>query len=153
MAVSELLNIIVASIGLLVSIVAIYVSISAAKRETRLELFEKRFDIYYACVTICNCCSIGKPNMVIPILENRNVKCTEPYISAAEFLFDKRTYSLVCDIWSKWNAMRSWYDCLEEDIPPLDVNKNFEELKAWFSVTKDTLDKPFKKYLDLRSIK
>jgi hypothetical protein len=141
---SEILNLAVAITGLILSVIAIIISISTFSKQTRMELFEKRFDIYYACLIICGCCSIGQPEMPIATLENRGIKFGEPYTGTVKFLFDKKTSDQIYEITSQWNLMRTYQYFADKDA---DIEAKYNELKTWFSTQKDSLDDLFAKYL------
>lgn len=144
MTLSEILNLAVAITGLMLSVIAIVISISTFRKQTRLELFDKRFDIYYACLIICGCCSIGQPEMPVTILENRGIKFGEPYTGTVKFLFDKKTSDQIYKIISKWNQMRTYQYLIDKDE---NIETKYNDLKKWFSLQKDSLDDLFADYL------
>ena len=109
-----------------------------------MELFEKRFDIYYACLIICGCCSVGQPEMPITTLENRGIKFGEPYTGTVKFLFDKKTSDQIYEITSQWNLMRTYQYFADKDA---NIEAKYNELKKWFSTKKDSLDDLFADYL------
>lgn len=150
MALSEMLNIIVALLGLTLSVIAICISIATFRKQTRMSLFEKRFDIYYACQLVCGLCSIGEPNLVADVLYNRKIKCSDNDIVAAQFLFNKKTHMLISEIFSKWTLMRDYHDAYHSNV---DFKVKYEQLKKWFTYTKGTLNEDFRKYLDMRETK
>lgn len=150
MTLSEILNLTVAGIGLTMSSIAIGISITTFKKQIRMSLFEKRYDIYYACELICGLCSIGEPDAIIAVLDNRNIKCDDPAVGATQFLFDKETYALITEIFGKWNLMRDYHDVIDSNP---DVKSEYEHLKNWFALKKGCLDGIFRKYLDLRETK
>ena len=146
----EILNLSVAVIGLILSMLAIIISVSTFRKQTRMELFEKRYDIYYACLIICGCCSIGQPEMPIVILENRGIKFGEPYAGTVQFLFNKKTSGQIYEIISQWDLMCT-YQCFNDK--DTDIKTKYDELKNWFSFRKDALDDLFTEYLKLSKIK
>lgn len=150
MTISEVLNLAVAVTGLMLSVIAIVISISTFNKQTRMELFEKRYDIYYACVIICGCCSIGQPEIPVATLENRGIKFGEPYTSTVKFLFDKKTSDRIYKITSQWHLMRDYHSIIDKNT---DVEAKYNELKIWFSSQKATVDDLFADYLSLSRIK
>ena len=150
MTLSEILNLAVAVVGLILSVLAIIISSSTFRKQTRMELFEKRYDIYYACLIICGCCSVGQPEMPIAILENRGIKFGEPYTGTVKFLFDKKTSDQIYEITTQWDLMRTYQYFIDKDV---DISAKYDELKVWFSSQKDLLDDLFSKYLELSRIK
>ena len=141
---SEILNLAVAISSLMLSVIAIIISISTFSKQTRMELFEKRFDIYYACLIICGNCSIGQPEIPIAVLENRGIKFGEPYTGTVKFLFNKNTSDQIYEIISQWNLMRTYQYFVGKDA---DIEVKYNELKNWFSAQKDSLDDLFADYL------
>ena len=114
------------------------------RKQTKMELFEKRFDIYYACLIICGNCSIGQPEIPVAVLENRGIKFGEPYTGTVKFLFSKKTSDQIYEIISQWNLMRTYQYFVDKDA---DIGVKYNELKDWFSAKKDSLDDLFEDYL------
>lgn len=150
MTLSEILNLAVAVTGLILSVLAIIISISTFRKQTRMELFEKRYDIYYACLIICGSCSVGQPELPITTLDNRGIKFGEPYTGTVKFLFDKKTSDQIYKITSQWYLMRDYHCFVDKNA---DIEAEYNELKKWFSSQKDTLDDLFADYLCLSKIK
>ena len=150
MTTSEVINLAVAISGLVLSMVAIVISIKTFQKQIILELFYRRYDIYYACELICGMCSVGMPKEVIRVLELRNIECDDPVLGKVKFLFDDTTYKRIMNIFGNWNLMRNYYDYVDLDEK---IRMEYESLKNWFESEKEKIDKLFENYLDLRETK
>ena len=152
MELSDILSIIVGCIGLIISTIAIIISIHSIKRQTKMDLFDKRYSYYYACDLICRLSSIEQPLMVEKRLEIQKVSINDFSLGCTTFLFDKELSDLILSIFSQWRFMIDYCYIKENEDTKVDKKetiKKIEELKAWFLDQKEILRIKFTKYLNL----
>ena len=157
MCATDIINCVAGIIGLITSIVAICISISSAKRQYKIDLFNKRISYYYACDIICACCITDMEDVVPQRFENLGIDIKGYDVEGAQFLFEEETAEFISDIFSKWT-----YFCIiahyiknysnntdknEEEFK--DNKKRYEETQIFFSEARKQLLTKFEKYLKI----
>lgn len=158
MSATDIINSIDSVIGLLVSIVAIYISIRLERRHIRMDLFHKRYNFYVACDIICGCCLTELENSAEKRMEVFNVKMDDYMFGSSEFLFDSETSKLILTIYSNWR----YYIDVNYTIKSIEnkeiadehglyesMQEEKERCKNFFEDARKELDIHFKKYLSL----
>lgn len=157
MSITDIFNCVVGVIGLGTSVVAICISISTAKRQYKIELFNKRISYYYACDIICACCLTGLEDIVEKRFEIMGVDCNCYDVQGAAFLFEKEDADFISNIFSKWIVFRDAAYFLknynsdndkEKEIYD-EMKKLYEETKQFFCKSRENLTDKFEKYLKI----
>ena len=104
MELTDIINCIVGALSLIVSVVAIIISINTTKRQTKMDLFNKRYDFYLACDIICGSCLIKCPDHVYTRLKNFHLNFSDYTFGSSKFLFDKKTAELILSIYGKFTV-------------------------------------------------
>jgi len=157
MSVTDIINCVVGVIGLVTSIVAIYISISGTKRQYKIDLFNKRIAYYYACDIICGCCLSGLEDIVEKRFEIMGVDCNCYDVQGTEFLFEKEDADFISSIFSKWIVFRDVAcflksynnDNEKENEIYEEMKKQYEETKQFFRKSQESLTDKFEKYLKI----
>ena len=157
MEITDILNCITSFIGLVVSIIAIIISVNTTRKQIKMDLFNKRYEFYIACDIICGCCIAGFPDAITSRLDLQVPYFNDYTIGSAEFLFDKETATLVETIYSKGMMYRDiCYSiiCFESgEIEDKDLYQECKDKKneylAFFNKARKDLNCQFKKYLTI----
>lgn len=106
MTATDIISCIVGIISLLISVSAIIISCNTARKQTKLSLFNKRYDFYVACDIICGCCLIGMPDAITTRFQAFGIELDHYAFEGSRFLFDRETSDLICSIYTKGMAFR-----------------------------------------------
>ena len=157
MTLTDVLNCISSIIALFVSIIAIIISVNTAKKQTKLDLFDKRYNYYIACDVICACCIIESPEMFVDRPKLLLPEFSDYDFGATKFLFDEENCELMYKIYSKGMYYRELHDTLNGSVNNIEKN-TFNEflaqkkaLEKFFPRARKELTIRMKKYLDLNN--
>ena len=159
MEVTDILNCVASIVGLLVSVIAIIISVNTSKKQTQMDLFNKRYEFYIACDIICGCCISGQPNVMTNRLDLYVPHFSDYTFGSAKFLFDNETATLIETIYQKGIIYRD-ICCLiskfeTEETYDIDLyNQNIKmknEYCSFFEKSRKELSERMEKYLNLSS--
>lgn len=154
---TDIINCLVGIIGLITSIIAIWISICSARRQYKIELFNKRITYYYACDIICACCITGMEDIVEKRFENMGIYCNYYDVVGTQFLFKKETSDFISLIFSKWVFYRdvayflknyNSNNCEEKELYE-EMKKISDETIQFFHQAREELLEHFEQYLKL----
>lgn len=157
MEITDILNCIASLVGLLVSIIAIIISINTTRKQTKMDLFNKRYEFYIVCDIICACCLTDFNNIMTKHLELYAPHFNSYTIGTANYLFDKETANLILEIYSKgmnYRDINYSVKCFESgENNDEELYRQLKKIKdeniVFFENARKDLDSKFKKYLDL----
>ena len=165
MKITYIINCIVGSIGLITSIIAIIISICTARRQYKIDLFDKRMRYYQTCYTIIiGCCVSENDQQVEKNLKEQGFEFVCYDSDGANFLFDEETSDFICEVFKKWinySAASSYIKNYNDDSVTNydntgganelynDYKKEHRESMEFFNLAREQLSKKFEKYLKM----
>lgn len=157
MGYTDIINCAVGIVGIIISTVAIFISVYSIKRQSKIDLFNMRIKYYYACDIICGCCISGEEEFVENRFKLMGVDLNAYDVNAAKFLFRKETSDFICDIFSKWSLYSTVsyclenYDCSADEMGELyeEYQKIQEQTKEVFIKNREQLPNIFEEYFKL----
>lgn len=157
MELTDIINCIIGGLALLVSIIAIIISIHTTRTQIKLDLFNRRYRLYVICEAICSACLTNMPDIVEERLKNAGIEFDYFEIESSKYLFDKETANTISDIIMYWLSFQDMCFCIKEFEEGKNINKEMyedckkekERLVSLFKTDREQLDNLFKKYLKI----
>lgn len=153
----DIIELLTGIVGVLISIIAIFISISTARRQVKLDLYNKRYQFYVACDIICVSCIMEKFDLISKRLEMFNINLDHYSFCSSEFLFDKATYELIMSVYEKTSCFQDICytiskldkdDNKDEELYTRLQNDKKEYLSFFYNARKELKDR-FNKYLQV----
>ena len=157
MEITDIINCIVGSIGLITSIIAIIISICTSRRQYKIDLFDKRMRYYQTCYTIIiGCCVSENDQQVEKNLKEQGLEFVCYDSDGAKFLFDEETSNFICEVFKNWinySAASSYIKNYDDNSVTNelynDYIKDHRESMKFFDLAREQLSTNFEKYFKM----
>ena len=154
---TDIINCVVGIIGLITSITAIIISICTARRQYKIDLFDKRMRYYQTCYTIIiGCCVSENDQQVEENLKKQGLEFVCYDFTGAKYLFGQETSDFICDVFENWkiySAASSYIKNYNDDSVTNelynDYKKEHRESMKFFNLAREQLPEKFEEFLKM----
>ena len=157
MELTDIISCIAGVLALVISVVSIVLSTQATRQQVKIDLFNRRYEVYVICRVICGSCSLNMPDLVEERLDEMNINFEYFEIEGAKYLFNKKTYDRISDIVLHWLSYNDIYYAIKDYELSKNGNKKeyqddkmeLERLIEYFKIQEGQLDLIFNKFLKI----